>query len=548
MKTKIKKGLVNVPKRKKLSLQSTIIVVVTAATLVSLVVSAVLIRNYVIAKEFENTKEKIANIANLAAESSIVKDGLLGLVKQDEVQNYAQMVVDTTNVDFVVVLDTNMIRLSHPDKTVIGETFSNVKDAKKALSGKSHYSEQIGVLGDGYRYFTPVFNSSGEVIGVVCVGLTMDTINRDVSDAQWKILVGLGLGLIVGVIGAIFLSQKIKSILFGLEPSEIATRLSEKEIIENEVSEGILAISSNQEIVLVNREAIKMFAQSDIQQEIKLGVHLDEVLYSVLFEQVFETKEKLKDQALYLSGIEVIASVAPIFIEGDFAGAVATFRDQSEMQNLIHELSGTEQYIDSMRAQTHEFMNKMHVILGLIELEKYSEVTSFIRQLNNDYQEEIGYITEKIKVPAIAGFLLGKINEAKEQGVEIILEEQSFLPELKTGESIHLLLQIMGNLLDNAKEAVAHTLDKRVTLLVSYDLEGQILIIKVTDSGQGIAADIQAKMFERGFSTKGEHRGYGLNLIQTIVTNHQGFIEVKSQQNQGTTFYIELPYEMEEAT
>ncbi|KRN86315.1 ATP-binding protein [Carnobacterium maltaromaticum] len=548
MKTKIKKGLVNVPKRKKLSLQSTIIVVVTAATLVSLVVSAVLIRNYVIAKEFENTKEKIANIANLAAESSIVKDGLLGLVEQDEVQNYAQMVVDTTNVDFVVVLDTNMIRLSHPDETVIGETFSNVKDAKKALSGKSHYSEQIGVLGDGYRYFTPVFNSSGEVIGVVCVGLTMDTINRDVSDAQWKILVGLGLGLIVGVIGAIFLAQKIKSILFGLEPSEIATRLSEKEIIENEVSEGILAISSNQEIVLVNREAIKMFAQSDIQQEIKLGVHLDEVLYSVLFEQVFETKEKLKDQALYLSGIEVIASVAPIFIEGDFAGAVATFRDQSEMQNLIHELSGTEQYIDSMRAQTHEFMNKMHVILGLIELEKYSEVTSFIRQLNNDYQEEVGYITEKIKVPAIAGFLLGKINEAKEQGVEIILEEQSFLPELKTGKSIHLLLQIMGNLLDNAKEAVAHTLDKRVTLLVSYDLEGQILIIKVTDSGQGIAADIQAKMFERGFSTKGEHRGYGLNLIQTIVTNHQGFIEVKSQQNQGTTFYIELPYEMEEAT
>lgn len=58
MKTKIKKGLVNVPKRKKLSLQSTIIVVVTAATLVSLVVSAVLIRNYVIAKEFENTKRK----------------------------------------------------------------------------------------------------------------------------------------------------------------------------------------------------------------------------------------------------------------------------------------------------------------------------------------------------------------------------------------------------------------------------------------------------------------------------------------------------------
>lgn len=548
MNSKKKKTLFNVPKRKKLSLQSTIIVVVTLATIVSLIVSAVLVRDYVISKEFENTKDKISNIANLASESSVVKDGLEKQISQQEVQDYATTLVKTSHVDFVVVLDKNLIRLSHPDKSVIGEPFSNLTDARKALSGKSHYSEQVGILGAGYRYFTPVFNSSGDVIGVVCVGLTMASINRDVSEAQSKILVGLALGLIVGVVGAIFLAQKVKSILFGLEPEEIATRLSEKEIIENEVSEGILAVSVNQDVVLVNSEASKIFAHSDVQQEVRLGEKLDPVLYSVLFEQVFTAKEKLKDQALYLSGTEVIASIAPIFIDQELYGAVATFRDQSEMRHLIHELSGTEQYIDSMRAQTHEFMNKMHVILGLIELGKYDEVTTFIRQLNKDYQQEVGYITEKIKIPAIAGFLLGKINEAKEQGVEIILEDTSFLPDLKTSGSIHLLLQILGNLLDNAKEAAIQASNKKVTLLLSYDLEGQILIIKVTDFGRGISTDIQQKMFERGFSTKGEHRGYGLNLIQTIVTSHQGFIEVKSQPDQGTTFYIELPYEMEEVT
>ncbi|MGX7419617.1 ATP-binding protein [Carnobacterium gallinarum] len=546
MDSKSKRTLFNLPKRKKLSLQSTIIVVVTVATIVSLIVSAVLIRNYVINKEFENTKDKISNIANLVAESSVVKEGLEKKVPQTDIQEYAEMVSETTSVDFVVILNTDLIRLSHPDKTVIGEPFSNIPDARKALTGKSHYSKQVGVLGEGYRYFTPIFNSQGEVIGVVCVGLTMVSMNREVSEAQKTILVGLILGLVVGVVGAIFLSQKVKAILFGLEPAEIATRLSEKDIIENEVSEGILAVSVERDVVLVNSEASKIFAKSTSQQEVQLGNKLDTDLYTVLFEQVFITKAKIKDQALYLSGIEVIASIAPIFIDDEVYGAVATFRDQSEMQYLIHELSGMEQYIDSMRAQTHEFMNKMHVILGLIELEKYHEVSLFIRQLTKDYQQEVGFVTEKIKIPAIAGFLLGKINEAKEQGVEIVLEENSFLPDLKASDSIHLLLQILGNLLDNAKEAAMQTTKKQVRLFLSYDLEGQILIIKVTDFGEGISIDIQQKMFERGFSTKGEHRGYGLNLIQTIVTNHHGFIEVKSQQGEGTAFYIEFPYEMED--
>ncbi|WP_338356807.1 Spo0B domain-containing protein, partial [Enterococcus faecium] len=42
------------------------------------------------------------------------------------------------------------------------------------------------------------------------------------------------------------------------------------------------------------------------------------------------------------------------------------------------------QYIHSMRAQTHEFMNKLHVISGLIDLKKYEEVTHFIQQLNQN--------------------------------------------------------------------------------------------------------------------------------------------------------------------
>lgn len=518
----------------------------TLATVVSLVVSAILIRNYVIDKEFQTTKEKIKTVANLAVETSILKDGLEKTIPLEKVQDYANTVTKTTHVDFFVVLDRNLIRLSHPDESVIGQPFSNLEDASKALTGKSHYSKQVGVLGEGYRYFTPIFNDQNQVIGVLCVGLTADSMNREVSQAQLKILVGLLLGLITGLVGAIFLSQKVKAILFGLEPTEIAARLSEKVIIENEVSEGILAISANKLVALVNSEATHIFNNGTIEEPVQVGKIINQNLYDVLFEDVFAIKAKIKNQALDLCGVEVIASVAPIFIDGQLYGAVATFRDQSDMQHLIHELSGTEQYIDAMRAQTHGFMNKMHVILGLIELENYEDVSLFIRQLHSDYQGEIGYITEKIKIPAIAGFLLGKINEAQEQGVEIILSDTSFLPDLKISNSIHLLLQILGNLLDNAKDAAAAGSKKEVHLTLSYDLEGNILIIKITDFGQGIPKNIQDNMFKRGFSTKGDNRGYGLNLIHRILTDHDGLIEVKTQADLGTTFYIELPYEREE--
>ncbi|WP_411852853.1 ATP-binding protein [Vagococcus salmoninarum] len=70
--------------------------------------------------------------------------------------------------------------------------------------------------------------------------------------------------------------------------------------------------------------------------------------------------------------------------------------------------------------------------------------------------------------------------------------------------------------------------------------------MKITDFGQGIPQNIQDNMFKRGFSTKGDNRGYGLNLIHRILTDHDGLIEVKTQADLGTTFYIELPYEREE--
>ena len=213
-----------------------IIILVVLAIVISLIISLLLIRNFVINQHFDNTKEKLSGIAKVIASDNDVIHNVERGIPVRQIQDYSLGVMHNVNVDFVVILNHDLIRLSHPNETMIGKPFSDLDDARKALLGQGHFSENIGVLGQGYRYFTPIYNQQNEVIGIVCVGLTMRTLNHDLMQAQYTIFGGLMLGLFSGVLGAIILAQKIKTILFGLEPQEIATRLREKVIIANEVA------------------------------------------------------------------------------------------------------------------------------------------------------------------------------------------------------------------------------------------------------------------------------------------------------------------------
>lgn len=525
------------------NLQMTVILLVCCSTLVSLLVSAFLIRNFIMKTNYETVSEKMSSTAKIIAKSETVRNGLLYGDKQQFVQQFTRDITNDAKLDFIVVMDKKGVRLSHTDASYIGQPFSNKPDMQRVLAGHEFFSKKNGVLGKGYRYFVPV-TFHNKVICAVCVGSTTQRIEMQIINAQKKILFALCVGLIVGIIGAIFLARKIKGILLGLEPEEIATQLIEKEIIENEVNEGILAISQNREVILMNKEAKKLLTSSNLETTSLIGSQVDENLYDVLFKKAFEEKQIIRNQAMYLNGVEVIASASPIFNKNQFFGVVATLNDQSEVIKLLDELGGTEQYINSLRAQTHEFLNKLHVVSGLIDLKKFDEVSSFIKQLNQHYRADVGIITKQIKVPAIAGFLLGKINEAKEQDVEMIIASDSYIPEIEVDDSIHALLQVLGNLLDNAKEAtLCNKSSRTVWIHLTFEEESQIFILTVCDNGIGITDETKHKLFQVGVSTKGKNRGFGLAIVKKIINQHNGMIEFSAREEGGTTVYLELPKE-----
>ncbi|MGH2116283.1 ATP-binding protein [Aerococcus urinaeequi] len=528
----------------RISLRTMTFLLVLITVFFSLFCSIILIRNYVVERETNIVRQKITETARIVADDPRVIKAIAKADFSGVVQEYTINIMNQTNVDFIVVMNKELMRFSHPIESVIKERFSNIEDASQALSGEEHFSNQKGVLGDGIRFFTPIYDEQNLIVGIVCVGYTQQTVSQQLSEVQHRLILGWSIGLSIGLIGSLILAQKIKKVLLGLEPLEIAAQVQEREIINDAVKEGIIAIRLDKTVLLTNKNVLQLFEEAKLKSVAVNGELLDDYIYDLLFRQVLENNELIINKPYTINQLQLIVSVAPIFIKDNLYGAVATLQNRTEIENLLRELTNIEQYVDSLRAQRHNFMNQLHVITGLIDLEKFEDVTNYIRVLNCDYHEQIGFLSNKIKTSAMVGFFLGKFSEAKEQGVTLSMDSDSYFPNVEITQFIHSLLIAIGVLLDNAYEAVQQSESKNVSFYIHYNSSEKVITIKVRDSGSGMTKAVQKKVFERGFSTKGAKRGYGLDTLQSIVNDYNGIIDLYSALGKGTTFNIEVLYDL----
>jgi two-component system, CitB family, sensor histidine kinase MalK len=523
-------------KKLNLTLERTILLLVCVVVILSLLVTDILISQEVANTTEKNTENKAVTIARIVAHSPVVIEGLSGKRDEKEIQAYANEITHQTNVKFIVVLDMQGIRKSHPDIDLVGKPFVG-GDEGPVLQGKEHISVAKGTLGLSLRAFTPVFTSDGKQVGAVAVGILLDTVQETVAQSRSRTYLGISFGLFVGIIGAIFLAKKIKRIMFGLEPAEIAKILTERNAMLESVREGILAVDSGGRVTLTNVAALRLFNQAGINNIPNINVA--EIVPAI--EKVLEKGQPELDYEYELQGITLLSNTVPLKVNNKIVGAVSTFRDKTEIKQLAEELSGIKVYAEALRAQTHEFMNKLHVILGLAHVKNYDQLVAYVSQISNRYQTEVGSIARNIKDPVLAGFILGKLSYAREMGCELELDEECFLPQPADSEILHDLVTIIGNLVDNALEAVGNSDNKQVKLNVVYD-EGELLI-EVSDHGAGIPEKVKEQIFDKGYSTKANNRGYGLFLVKKSLEQRNGQMEIYSQKDQGTIFRIYLPYE-----
>ena len=485
----------------------------------------------------DDVKDTALGIARTLADSPEVKRGLMQAPQADIIQPLAQAVTKRNDLLFTVVTDMRGIRYSHPNEALLGLHFIG-DDLTPALEGKENVSVNRGALAEALRVFTPVYDAQQEQIGVVVVGISLKKVEEQITRGRLNALWTVLFSILMSSLAIWGLVRVLKRILFGLEPYEISALFEQRQAMLQSLREGVLAVDIHGRVTMINHAAREiLLLPSGKQTE-----NASEPLLASLRE-VSKTGVARQDQEISCNGRLLLCNMVPVKSQNRVIGAISTFRDKTEISQLMQRIDGMVNYVDALRAHTHEFMNKLHVILGLLNIKHYDKLEEYILQTAHNYQTDIGTIQSKVKSPVIAGFLLGKIHRAKEAGITLTLADECQIPDTANEEQVAVLVTVLGNLIENALDAMDGQPEGEITLLLHY--QNGWLSCEVSDDGPGIDPVQLEAIFTKGFSTKGENRGVGLFLARQQIQNLSGDITVESEPGVFTQFFVHIPWDSE---
>ncbi len=523
---------------KPLGIQTKITWLAFGIVLISLLSALTVFVVYYVANLEKEIGSRALAIARTLAQIEKIQDnvGLPGGVRV--IQPIAEKTRLATDVEYVVILDMEGTRYSHPSESFLGQKFGGGDEAA-SFQDNEYVSHAIGILGPSVRAFVPIKTNEGLTqVGVVVVGILTPTFYQTIWGLRFEIFLPLLVGMVAGIFGSIYLARDIKKILFNLEPREIARLLEERVAILQSMADGIIAIDKEHKITIFNEVAQRLLnVKGDW-----IGKSILDAIPDSRLPQTIARGERTFNQERIVGNATVLASRFPIIVKGEIVGAVSLIRDKTEVHRLAVELTGVKQYIEALRVQSHEYLNKLHTIAGLLQLKRYTEAIDYVFALSEEQQELIGFLGKNIKDYSVAGLLLGKYGRAKELQIDLYIDRNSLLQKtLEPVESTALVI-ILGNLLENAMEAVQTMPSERRKVWFSLEEKEDSLQIKVKDYGQGIPKEFRDQIFTAGFSTKNKsNRGYGLPLIRRNVQSLGGELILNSTEGQGTEFIVNLP-------
>ena len=446
-----------------------------------------------------------------------------------------------TDFDYVVIGDTNSIRLYHPNPEKIGYPMQFTKPG--ALEkGESYFITGKGSIGMAMRAKTPIFDDDGKIIGVVSIGYLISKIDSWRSDFLLPMAGVFILLLLVLMLLSWFFAAHIRRQMLGMEPKQIARVVRQQEALFSSVYEGLIAVDPDGYITAINRSARKMLGLSSPGRK-WLGKPVSDVVQPAdFFTQ--QIAEKRQDAMVNFNGLSVIANREAIRSGDELLGAIISFRSKDEIATLNAQLTQIKQYVESLRTLRHEHLNWMSTINGLLQMKEYDKVLAMVQGESQAQQQLIDSLRGAFADRQVAGLLFGKVQRARELGLTMTIVPGSQLHQLPEGLDSTEFAAIVGNLLDNAFEASLRTQQGNKVVELYLSDEGDDVIIEVADQGCGVPEALREKIFEQGVSTRtdepGEH-GIGLYLIASYVRRCDGVITLEDNSPCGTLFSLFLP-------
>ena len=508
------------------------VLLLQVGTVLLLVVTGILMASYDARRDSRSrATQRAVAVALTVADSPTVRAALRSADPTATLQPWTEEVRRDTDTDFVVVMGLDRTRYTHPDPAQIGRKF--VGDLGGAPDGEVFTQQYTGTLGPSVRSVVPV-EDDGRVVALVSVGITVSDINRGLQrDVSIVVLCGIFV-LLAGMAGAWLLSRRLHRLTHGMGEQELARMYEYYSAVLHSVREGLLLLDGEGRVQLVNDEARRLLALPDDV----VGTRIEDLgLAPALVAAARGRPAPSHDR--YRPGARVlVVSSAPAQWDGRDVGAVDTPRDHTELRSVTGELEVVRRLTESLRSQNHESANRLHTVVSLIEMGRTEEAVAFATDELQVAQLLTDQVVGAVDDPVVAALLLGKSAEAAERGVELRI-----VGELPSGTGIapRDLVTVLGNLVDNALDAVAEADPRVVEVRLSGDERS--VEVRVGDSGPGLDAEASARVLDRGWTTKAEPgtgRGLGLALVGQVARRHDGEVVVARSPLGGAEFTVTL--------
>lgn len=430
-----------------------------------------------------------------------------------------------TGVDFVVVMDTDGTRYTHPDPAMVGGTF--IGDIDGALAGEVTVEDARGTLGPSVRVVAPVRDADGEIVALVSTGVVLRAVHARVMDSLADLAVVLVVGLGVSVAAAWWLSRTVRRQTFGLGAQGLARLHSYYDALIESVGSGLVLMANDATVVVANDQAVTLLDLAPVPPGTPAtalaGLGLDAELTELL------ASGRPADAELFaIGGRTLVVSQTEALSEGRRMGWIATIADRTELARASGELDNLRQFTDSLRARSHEADNRLHTVAMLVELGRYDDAIEFATASARSSQALTDTVVGQVADSALAALVLGKSAQGAERGVAVVVAELDVPAGVFDSQD---LVTIVGNLVDNALDAASHAPAPRRVSIAGHVADG-VFVLRVADSGPGVPPALRTRIFERGFSTKTgsparpHGRGIGLSLVERTVHRCGGTIEV----------------------
>lgn len=496
--------------------------------------------------QFDTQKrdQNLKNVAEAIAQSPMITviQGEAEAEDSEVFKEYLDSLRDTLDdIDVISVVSSEQIRLYHSNHDLIDTVYDGSLPDFEENKNPYYTVNESGPSGTQRRAYAAIYDETGSYTGFVMAIMLTENIRSETRQTLWAFTLITFAAILLELVISAELSGRIKKSLLGYEPDVFTAMYRIRDNILESLEEGIIAVDNKGTVQFANDTAAGILEHTDANKSI-IGKKLCDLPNGELLQRTLEGEEKeFHIRMPSMKNADILIDRIPIRDEDTVIGTIGIMHNRTEYTKLMEDLTGTRYLVDSMRANNHDFTNKLHVIMGLIQMKMYDEAVSYIENISMVQRENISRIMNTVTEPTVAALLIGKTARASELNIRFVMREGCRYVSTDYPLPTEMLVTVIGNLIENAFEAMNDSESGYGTqneLMFGIFSRPGAVLITVDDTGSGIDEENMNRIFENGFSTKGEGRGTGLWQVKTMIESFGGTVTVESQKDVGTSFAV----------